>query len=74
MQKILAKQGLQRQVSETPLEFAFSTSLTEAVKITEKYNRVRFGEQNLNCEEAQEVEEWLKNLENRQKRNEYGNK
>jgi transglutaminase-like putative cysteine protease len=74
MQKILAKQGLQRQVSETPLEFAFSTSLTEAVKITEKYNRVRFGEQNLNREEAQEVEEWLKNLENRQKRNEYGNK
>jgi hypothetical protein len=64
MQKILAKQGMVRQSSQTPLEFAFSTSIPEAIKITESYNRVRFGEKNLKREELREIENWLGNLEN----------
>jgi hypothetical protein len=38
--------------------------MPEAVRITEKYNRVRFGEKNLSRDETQEIENWLENLEN----------
>ena len=37
--------------------------MPEAVKITEKYNRVRFGEKNLSNDEVQEIEQWLDSLE-----------
>ena len=63
MQKVLAGKGLVRQSHQTPLEFAFALNIPEAVKITEKYNRVRFGEKNLSKDEAQEIENWLKRLE-----------
>lgn len=63
MQAVLAKQGLRRESYQTPLEFAFALKMPEAVKITEKYNRVRFGEKNLSKEESKEIEDWLKNLE-----------
>lgn len=63
MQKILEKRGVKRQPHQTPLEFAFALNMTEAVGITEKYNRVRFGEKNLSNEEAKEIENWLENLE-----------
>ncbi len=63
MQKVLASKGFTRQSHQTPLEFAFALDMPEAVKITEKYNRVRFGEKNLSKDEAQEIESWLKNLE-----------
>ncbi len=62
MQTILAAQGLVRAAHQTPLEFAFALKMPEAVKITEKYNRVRFGEKNLTAEESEEIEVWLKNL------------
>jgi hypothetical protein len=39
--------------------------MPEAVKITEKYNRVRFGEKNLSDVEAKEIENWLSELENK---------
>lgn len=63
MQKILNKQGFIRQPHQTPLEFAFALNMPEAVNITEKYNRVRFGEKELSDTEAQEIENWLNNLE-----------
>lgn len=62
MQRILAKRGFQRESHQTPLEFAFALNMPEAIKITEKYNRVRFGEKNLSNDEAEEIEGWLENL------------
>jgi transglutaminase-like putative cysteine protease len=62
MQKVLASKGFRRAAHQTPLEFAFALNMPEAVKITEKYNRVRFGEKNLTRDETEEIENWLKNL------------
>lgn len=67
MEKVLAKHGFVRQPHQTPLEFAFALRMPEAVSITEKYNRVRFGEKNLSGEEAREIESWLEKLEKREK-------
>lgn len=67
MQKLLAGKGFVRQPHQTPLEFAFALKMPEAVSITEKYNRVRFGEKHLSEDEAQEIEKWLKNLEKTEK-------
>ena len=64
----MAKKGLRRQSHQTPLEFAFATELPQAISITEKYNRVRFGEKNLSNDEAREIEDWLKDLENKEQR------
>ena len=63
MQKVLASKGFTRQSHQTPLEFAFALNMPEAVKITEKYNRVRFGDKNLSKDEAQEIENWLEKLQ-----------
>ena len=63
MQKLLARRGFERASHQTPLEFALALNMREAVKITEKYNRVRFGEKNLSRDEAREIENWLKSLE-----------
>jgi transglutaminase-like putative cysteine protease len=67
MQKVLEKQGFKRVEHQTPLEFAFALNMPEAVNITEKYNRVRFGEKNLSKDEIQEIENWLDNLEKKQR-------
>ncbi|HXG83075.1 MAG TPA: transglutaminase domain-containing protein, partial [Pyrinomonadaceae bacterium] len=67
MQTVLASKGFTRLPHQTPLEFAFALNMPEAVKITEKYNRVRFGEKNLSKDETTEIEDWLKNLENKNK-------
>lgn len=66
MQNILASKGLRREDHQTPLEFAFALGMPEAVKVTEKYHRVRFGEKDLSSEEAAEIEDWLKNLESKE--------
>lgn len=63
MQKILAKRGLMREPHQTPLEFAFALNMPQAVSITEKYHDVRFGEKKLSKDEAQEIENWLIDLE-----------
>ena len=65
MQKVLASKGFIRAAHQTPLEFAFALNMPEAVRITEKYNRVRFGEKNLSETEAKEIENWLNDLENK---------
>ena len=63
MQRILAEKGWTREPHQTPLEFAFALGMPEAVSITEKYNRVRFGEKNLSRDEADEIENWLEQLQ-----------
>jgi hypothetical protein len=63
MQRVLASKGLRRLPHQTPLEFAYAVNLPEAVKITEKYNRVRFGEKYLSSDEADDIEDWLGRLE-----------
>lgn len=63
MQKILVRKGFERAAHQTPLEFAAALNMPEAVNITEKYNRVRFGEMDLNREESKEIENWLDSLE-----------
>lgn len=67
MQRILTTKGFTRAPNQTPLEFAFALQMPEAVSITEKYNRVRFGEKSLSKDETQEIENWLKNLEAKDK-------
>lgn len=66
MEKVLAHHGFVRQPSQTPLEFAFALKMPEAVSITEKYNRVRFGEKDLSSDEAREIENWLEKLERKE--------
>lgn len=60
MVKILESRGFRRESHQTPLEFAYSVSIPQAVNITEKYNRVRFSEKNLTPKELTEIEEWLR--------------
>lgn len=67
MQKALAQKGFERLPHQTPLEFAFETKMPVAVKITEKYNQVRFGEKNLSTSENEEIENWLKDIEQNNK-------
>jgi hypothetical protein len=62
MQKVLASKGFTRQPHQTPLEFAFALNMPEAIRITEKYNSVRFGEKKLSKEEANKIENWLNDL------------
>jgi transglutaminase-like putative cysteine protease len=64
MIRALDKKGLRRQPQQTPLEFASELKMSEAVKITEAYNRVRFGNLDLSRYETVEIESWLQNLEN----------
>ena len=63
MLSALAKRGLVRKESETPLEFAVRTGFPEALSITDEYNRVRFGRMGLCDEERARIEAWLARLE-----------
>jgi hypothetical protein len=65
MTSVLAERGMVRAVDETPLEFATATGMTEAMKITRAYNRVRYGEQPLSSDEAEEIDKWLREMEDR---------
>ncbi|MEO8647588.1 MAG: DUF4129 domain-containing protein, partial [Acidobacteriota bacterium] len=62
MLSILTSKGFMRLPHQTPLEFAYELKMPAAVKITEKYNRVRFGEKHLSDHEAKEIEDLLKDL------------
>lgn len=64
--KVLAARGLRRTPDQTPLEFASTTGLNEALKITRAYNRVRYGDVRLSPAETAEIEEWLKGMEEKQ--------
>ncbi len=62
MQRVLASNGFVREGHQTPLEFACSIEIPEVFKITEKYNRVRFGETELSAEESVEINDWLNKM------------
>ena len=64
MLRLLADKGIIRELSQTPLEFAFATNMPVAVQITEKYNGVRFGGKDLSREESAEIDDWLVELDN----------
>ena len=57
MLSVLAENGYTREPHQTPLEFAFAVNMPEAVKITEKYNRVRFGDQELSADDEDQRKE-----------------
>ncbi len=63
MQRILANKGWKREPHQTPLEFAYASGMPEAISVTEKYNRVRFGGKDLSADEAGAIETWLATLE-----------
>jgi hypothetical protein len=63
MIRVLADKGYVRKEHETPLEFASALGMSEVVSLTERYNRVRFGDRGLSGPEAEEVESWLKQID-----------
>ncbi len=67
MVRMLAEKGSIREKSQTPLEFAYSVGNPEVISITERYNKVRFGDQNLSIDEADEIDSWLRRLEESEK-------
>ena len=67
--KILEKQGINRELYQTPLEFAFGVDGSEARAITNAYNRVRFGEEKLSDSERTEIEHLLTRLERKRRNN-----
>jgi len=61
--KVLEKQGIKRNLWETPLEFASVVGVREARAITNAYNRVRFGGEDLSEPELQELHRFLRSIE-----------
>jgi len=66
MTRVLAARGLKRNANETPLEFAAAVEMPEAMRVTQAYNRVRFGEQILSSDEIKEIEKWLRLMEGKE--------
>lgn len=62
MVSVLAERGLLRESHQTPAEFATQTGFPEAVKLTDKYNDVRFGKADLTASERDSIESWLGTL------------
>jgi len=67
--KALERQGIKRELYETPLEFASAVGVNEASAITNAYNRVRFGEEELSEPERTQIENLLAQIENRRRNN-----
>ena len=67
--KALEKQGIKRELYETPLEFASAAGVNEARDITNAYNRVRFGEEKLSDAERAHIEGLLARIENSRRNN-----
>jgi Ca2+/Na+ antiporter len=67
--RALEKQGIKRELYQTPLEFASAVGVSEARAITAAYNRVRFGEEKLNEAERSQIENLLSRLERNRRNN-----
>ena len=63
MQQILAGKGMVRLPHQTPLEFAYSLGIPEVVRVTEKYNQVRFGDRGLERDEITDLDRWIEIVE-----------
>jgi hypothetical protein len=59
----LEARGLRRSPDQTPLEFASATGVPEVLTITRAYHRVRYGAQQLTPNEADEIEQNLRRVE-----------
>ena len=62
---LLHERGFRRAPDQTPLEFASIVGGEEAVVITNAYNRVRFGSEQLSAGEVKQIEEALSAVEQR---------
>ena len=60
---LLERRGIKREPYQTPLEFADSVGIPDAIRITEAYNRVRFGVEKLSASELGEIETSLSRFE-----------
>lgn len=67
--KTLEKQGIKRELYQTPLEFALAVGVHEAEAITNAYNRVRFGDDELSDSERAQIDELLERIERYRKKN-----
>ena len=67
--RALEKQGVKRELYQTPLEFASTCDSFEAAAITKIYNRVRFGNEPLTANDSREVEAALARLEKQSREN-----
>ena len=65
---LLEKRGAKRPSHQTPLEFASLVGMSEALAITQAYNRVRYGAEKLSASERKQIESMLAELE-RQRNN-----
>ncbi len=63
MTRALAARGLSRPPHQTPLEFASALGSPEALRITDAYNRVRYGSQSLTPSETADIEKYLLKME-----------
>ena len=61
--RALEKRGITREVYQTPLEFAAACGVSEAGAITEAYNRVRFGNEQLTTVDRRAIEAALARVE-----------
>ena len=67
--KALEKQGIKRELYQTPLEFASSIEPSEVRAITDAYNRVRFGEEKLSEAQRARIESLLARIEGNRRSN-----
>ena len=62
---LLYERGIKRAPDQTPLEFAAAVGGSEAVIITNAYNRVRYGAEKLSVAEVRQIEDALSAVEGR---------
>ncbi|HNU09620.1 MAG TPA: transglutaminase domain-containing protein, partial [Pyrinomonadaceae bacterium] len=63
MTAVLSRRGLNRDPSQTPLEFAVAVGIPAVGVITDRYNRVRFGGADLTESESEEIERLIVSIE-----------
>ena len=66
MLSVLESKGFKREPHQTPLEYAYALRIPEVVRLTEKYNDVRFGEKSISTAEADDIENLLGELKLRE--------
>lgn len=60
---LLEMRGIKREPHQTPLEFAGAIGIPDAIRITEAYNRIRFGIEKLSASELGEIDKTLSRFE-----------
>jgi protein-glutamine gamma-glutamyltransferase len=60
--RVLVERGFKREPEQTPMEFAAKLGWSEVIRITELYNRVRYGQEKLSGADSRQIEQWLERL------------